>query len=119
MADQRLLNSGIRMAAAMAFVVAVMSAPIRPVRPTPGAQPDHFRRHFVMPNGSTTHNRSHAPLHSRVIQVKALNSETKDRLSGTAVRATLLVLSPPALSSGMACQGIRVEMAREMHPLRC
>ena len=118
MAHRRLLNNGIRVAAAMALVVSVMSSPIRPIHPTTTVQPDHFRV-FGMPKGHTTHHRAPAPLHSRVLVVKAVRAETEDRLSETAGRAPLLFFSPPALSSGVVSSGNRLEIVRATHPLRC
>ncbi len=102
MANQRLLNNGIRVAAALALVVAVMSSPIRPMRATNGARSDHFLRNFVMPKGGSGHHRSPAPPLSRVLQVKALHAESEDKPRGTAGRATFLFLPPPALSSFVA-----------------
>ncbi len=83
MAIRHFLHRGLRVATAVALLVAVMTSPIRaPRSPGRSAHPNYLRRNFGMPKAHSSHRRT-APVTSRVVVVKAFQSENADELART------------------------------------
>ncbi len=120
MAHPRLLNHGLRLAVALALLVSVMTSPIRPQRPsTDYGRSDCFRRNFAMPKDGSSHHRSPAPIHARVVQVKALHSEAEEEPRETS-GSVEHDFTPPPVSTCLATWCSNHEhLHRAMHPLRC
>jgi hypothetical protein len=117
MPKQFVLNHVVRLVSALALLAAVMTSPIRPSKAASGtSQPDYLRRNFGIPRHGSTH-RTAVPHTSRVVQVKALSSQTRldwtthparhhDDLARTDSR------EPRRASSAF-------HLDRAPHPLRC
>jgi hypothetical protein len=71
------LNTAIRLISAEALLISVMTSPIRPNVSSGISNPEHLRHNFGIPGKVPANHRPHAPVPSRVVQVKALSSESK------------------------------------------
>jgi hypothetical protein len=120
MVNRPLLHHGIRVATAIALLVAVIISPIRPARSVGGSShPVHLRHNFA---GPTTHTPRHAvtSVTPRPVRVKALPSENEEEeLSETTWSACCPFDPPPDPSSkpGQALAAFGPD--RVTHPLRC
>ncbi len=118
MVNGSVLNPVIRAVSALALLVAVMSSPIRPLRPYGDSPPGSLRRNFGMPH-SHFPRPSAASIAPRAVQVKALTSKTETELSETTrLVGFSLDLSPhssPNTARGLSASGLD----RALHPLRC
>jgi hypothetical protein len=119
MANRTFLNHGIRVVAALALLVAIMSSPIRPLRRAADSHPDHLRRNVGIPKGGSTHHRSSAPVHARVVKVKALHSENERERDGASCRASLSFGPFPTPSPHVGCHPTHSHLHLSMSPLRC
>ncbi len=115
------LNRAIRLATALALLVAVMVSPIRPAitaHATGHSRADRLRRNFGMPSkSSTTHHRPHAPVTSRVVQVKALSSQRQPDWTSDSVQHRVDLASAPSLEPGRHSTALGLD--HTAHPLRC
>jgi hypothetical protein len=134
MSDQSPFNRAIRFATAVALLAAVMTSPIRPVvtalatgtpqanylrRDVTGSPQVHYLdRNFGVPGkASTTHHRPHAPVTSRVVQVKAVSSQHTPDWTSDPARHRAGPPQAPSLEAGR--QSTVVDFDRTVHPLRC
>src|SRR5262249_40380895 len=110
----------IRLATAVALLVSVMTSPIRPAPKASGSsQPDCFRRNFGIPGKATTHHRPHAPVTSRVVQVKAVSSECKLDWTAPPAGHDADLADSLASSIGAGRHSSALGIDRAIHPLRC
>ncbi len=119
MSHQSLLPNAIRLISALALLVSVMASPIRPA-PTAsgGSHPDCLRRNFGIPGKAANHHRPHVPATSRVVQVKALSSQTKlDWTTPPARHGADPACPPSSLAAGRYASAPGSD--RAIHPLRC
>jgi hypothetical protein len=120
MSHHSLLKNAIRLATAVALLVSVMISPIRPApRASGSSQSDCFRRIFCIPSKATTNHRPHIPATSRIVQVKAVSSESKLHwMTPPAHHASALADS---LSSSIGAERYSSDLSidRAIHPLRC
>lgn len=121
MSHPSLLKNAIRFATAVALLVSVMTSPIRPApRASGSSRPDCFRRNFGIPSKATTNHRPHIPATARIIQVKAVSSESKpDWMTPTAYHASALTDSLFSSSIGAERYSSALSIDRAIHPLRC
>jgi hypothetical protein len=76
MRKQVVLHNAIRFVSALALLVSVMTSPIRPNATSGLAHSNHLRRNFGLPGKAPANHRPHLPNPSRVVQIKALSSES-------------------------------------------
>lgn len=120
MVRRRPTNRGFRIMMALALVVAVMTSPVRPPRSNPdGLEKDYLKRNVALPKSDTTHHRSHAPTHSRVIQVKAVHSKNEHRLTETSCQPVLMSRPSASPSTQFVPQSLSCVVDGSSHPLRC
>jgi hypothetical protein len=120
MSHQPLLINAIRLASALALLVSVMTSPIRPAPAASGnSQPDCLRRNFGIPGKAATNHRPHVPATSRIVQVKALSSESRLDWMTLPDRHDADLACPPSASVGTARDSIAFSSDRAIHPLRC
>jgi hypothetical protein len=115
-----LLKNAIRLATAAALLVSVMISPIRPApKASGGSRPDCFRRNFGIPGKATTNHRPHTPATARIVQVKAVSSESKlDWMTSPACPdADLACASSPSIGAERYSFSLAIDQA--IHPLRC
>jgi hypothetical protein len=120
MSHQPLLINAIRLASAVALLVSVMTSPIRPApKAGGGSQHECLRRNFGVPGKAAPSHRPHVPATSRVVQVKAVSSQSKPSWMAPSVRQDADLAYPPAPSAGSAQHSTALGIERAIHPLRC
>ena len=77
MCKQVIVNHAICLISGLALLVSVMTSPIRSNVTSSISHPNHLRRNFGVPSKAPAHQRPNIPVGSRVVQVKALSTETK------------------------------------------
>ena len=121
MSNQSHLNRAIRFATALALLAAVMTSPIRPANAALASgtsQVDGLPHNFAIPGKATTsHHRSHAPVTSRVVQVKALSSRRDLDWTSDPARHRVGPLQAPCLAAGPPSTALGFD--QKAHPLRC
>jgi hypothetical protein len=122
MSRPSLLNNAIRLVAALALLVSVMASPIRPLRAssrTGTAHRDYLRPDLGIPGKAGTNHRPHVPITSRVVQVKAISSESEHESCWTTdpvchgVDQVFRSLHQPERDPAP------LAISRASHPLRC
>jgi hypothetical protein len=122
MSDQSHFNRAICFATALSLLAAVMISPIHPAIAAMGSgssQVDCFHRNLGMPGKATTHHRPVAPVNSRVVQVKALSSNSKLGWMACVVGGCLDLSGPPPLHPERPSSTFTSCLDRTTHPLRC
>ena len=120
MFKRRTHNTGLRILAALALVVAVLTSPIRPTKWLgAGGERDCLRRNFALAKVSPLPC-SVKQVPSRLVQVKAIASETDEEEFTGAVRSAVSYFdlhSTPSTKPGR--NPISPGLALTIHPLRC
>jgi hypothetical protein len=122
MSRQPLYKNAIRLATALALLVSVMISPIRPAPKVGGnahlSLLDCLRSNLGIPSKATTNHRPHVPATSRVVQVKAVSSQSKLDLSPLpAGDDTHPVCPRPTVPPEQGSTALGTP--RAIHPLRC
>jgi hypothetical protein len=121
MSNHSLLNRAICVVTASMLLAAVMTSPIRPALTALASgrsRADYLSRNFGMPGKAhTTHHRPHTPVHSRVVQVKALSPHHESDLASDSARHRLVPTDAPPPSLGW--QSLILDLEQTVHPLRC
>jgi hypothetical protein len=120
MSKHSLLNNAIRLFAALALIVSVMSSPIRPLLAASRSgtsRPDYLRRNFGIPGKAGTSHRPQVPITSRVVQVKALSSEHEMIWTTDPVCRGISMLCTPSHRTQHDSAPVAIDVA--LHPLRC
>lgn len=119
MSHQPLLTNAIRLASAVALLVSVMTSPIRPAPTAGGSQRECLRRNFGVPGKAAPNHRPHVPATSRVVQVKAVSSQSKPNWMTPSDRQDADLAYPRSPSVGSAQRSTALGIERAIHPLRC
>jgi hypothetical protein len=102
----------IRLVSALALLVSVMISPIRPNVASGVTSSNHLRRNFGIPGKTPSNHRPNVPVPSRIMQVKAVSSESKRDCM--ALHSALRIGSPdvcaPSLEYPRASLGFRVDL---------
>ena len=123
MAARFTLNHGLRVASALAFLVLITSAPLRPLKCHAGsvqfviAQPGAQK---TLPHGGDSSRFSAAAPSLRPVLVKAVASETEeDALAAIADSTSRLLLVPHAAPIGPSITKAARRDIQSLCPLRC
>jgi hypothetical protein len=120
MPKQFVRDRAIRLATALALLAAVMTSPIRPPKASgDGSHVDCLRRNFGIPAKADTTHRLASTAPSRVVQVKALSSESKPDWTADSARQHVDPACVPPATLEPERHSTTFALGRAIHPLRC
>lgn len=120
MSTPKVLSQAIRIASAVALVIAVTAAPVRAPRSAGGSfRPNYFRRYYAPITTNPVRLAATSVSWCPAAPVKALPAETEEDLSGTACPAVYSFDVPTLPTLKPSLNLATSDQVRASHPLRC